>query len=359
VAAVTEELSVELERAALRQVRVTYGEYNYSLFKNQLRTPSFCWLEGTTELGAWRGTHRELGLARVLLTLHGWGVLVEVLKHEMAHQYVDEVLGAGAEGPHGPLFRSVCDERGIDARALGLPSARSGDTPEGRVLERVAKLLALAGSPNAHEAQAAMSAAQRLMLKYNIEALLASDSHHYHFRHLGTPSGRVAESQRILSTILSEHFFVEAIWVPVYRPREQKRGSVLEICGSPHNLELAEYVYAFLTRTAEQLWREHKKHRGISRNAHRRAFVTGVMTGFNKKLEAERGKNQQAGLVWRGDAALSGYFRRRHPHIRWSRPGGRYDRDSYHAGHEAGGKIVLRRGVSHGASSGPKLLGGG
>ena len=358
MAALTEELSVELERAALRQVRVTYTEYNDSLFKNQLRTPSFCWLDATAELGVWRGAHREIGLARLLLTVHGWGVLVEVLKHEMAHQYVDEVLGAGAEGPHGPLFRQVCDERGIDARPLGLPHARHEDTPEGRVLERVAKLLALAESPNAHEAQAAMSAAQRLILKYNIEALLSSDRHHYHFRHLGKPSGRTEESQRILSTILSEHFFVEAIWVPVYRPVEQKRGSVLEICGTPHNLELAEYVHAFLTRTAEQLWREHKKHNGIRRNAHRRAFVTGVMTGFSKKLESERGKNQEAGLVWQGDAELHGFFRRRHPHVRWARPTGRYDRDSYHAGREAGGKIVLRRGVSQGATGGPKLLPG-
>jgi len=354
----TEELSVELERAALRQVRVNYTEYNHSLFKNSLRTPSFCWLDSTTELGVWRSTHREIGLARVLLTVHGWGVLVEVLKHEMAHQYVDEVLGAGAEGPHGPLFRRVCDERGIDARSLGLPRAERGDTPEGRILERVAKLLALAESPNAHEAQAAMSAAQRLILKYNIEALLASDAHHYHFRHLGKPSGRVEESQRILSTILAEHFFVEAIWVPVYRPVEKKRGSVLEICGTLHNLELAEYVHAFLTRTAEQLWREHKKLHGIRRNAHRRAFVSGVMMGFSKKLESERGKNQEVGLVWQGDAELHGFFRRRHPHIRWARPAARHDRDSYHAGREAGGKIVLRRGVSQGASGGPKLLPG-
>lgn len=352
-----DELTVELERAALRQVRTSYGEYNHSLFNGQLKPPSFRWLDGAGELGSWRGQHRELVLAKMLLTHHGWGVLVEVLKHEMAHQYVQEVLGAN-EGPHGPLFQRVCDERGIDARALGLPKAQHADSPQGRVLERVAKLLALAESPNTHEAQAAMSAAQRLMLKYNIDALLGAD-HQYHFRHLGKASGRVEESQRILSTILSEHFFVEAIWVPVYRPLEQKRGSVLEICGSLHNLELAEYVHSFLTRTAEQLWKAHKKQHNIVKNAHRRAFVTGVMSGFSKKLEDERSKNQQEGLVWKGDPSLHGYFRRRHPHIRWSRQGGCYDRDSYRAGSEAGSRIVLRRGVSRGATGGPKLLGSG
>ncbi len=53
-------------------------------------------------------------------------------------------------------------------------------------------------------------------------------------------------SRARLSLILSRHFFVEAIWIPVYRPREGKRGSVLEICGSPDNVEIAEYVHGYL-----------------------------------------------------------------------------------------------------------------
>ena len=72
-------------------------------------------------------------------------MLVEVLKHEMAHQFVDEVLGVHDEPDHGPVFRQVCDERGIDARAAGAPDA---DRARDHVLDRIAKLLALAGSPN-------------------------------------------------------------------------------------------------------------------------------------------------------------------------------------------------------------------
>ena len=53
----------------------------------------------------------------------------------------------------------------------------------------------------------------------------------------------------ILAGILSDHFFVEVIWVPVWRPLDGKRGSVLEVCGSPANLELAEYVHAFVNHT--------------------------------------------------------------------------------------------------------------
>src|SRR4029077_4252276 len=120
------------------------------------------------------------------------------------------------------------------------------------VIERVARLLALAESPNQHEAEAAMAAAQRLMLKYNVELQQhACGARRYGFKHLGEPSGRVGESERILASILAKHFFVEVIWVPVYRPTEGKRGSVLEICGAPENLEMAEYAHAFLRHTAE------------------------------------------------------------------------------------------------------------
>jgi hypothetical protein len=352
-----DKLTQDLERASLHQVRRWFSELNASLFADCLRTPTFSLSDSKQKLGEWCAEHRELRLSRTLLIDHGWGVLVEVLKHEMAHQYVDEVLGGG-DSPHGQAFQAVCRERGIDAGALGVPTGLDdGDAPV-RVLERVAKLLALAESPNVHEAENAMSAAQRLMLKYNIDAALSPNQKRYSFRQLGKPTGRVQESERNLSIILDEHFFVEAIWVPVWRPLENKRGSVLEICGSLENLELAEYAYEYLTRTAERLWKEHKVQCGIRRDANRRAFLSGVMSGFAAKLSREKKKNEKEGLVWRGDGELSGYFRRRHPYIRTTRQGGRHDRDSYRAGHEAGGRIVLNRGVARGPSAPPRLLRG-
>jgi len=79
------------------------------------------------------------------------------LKHEMAHQFVHEVLGE-QEAPHGPAFRATCARLGIDQRAGGLPQpAQSAD--QRRLLERVHKLLALAQSDNQHEAEAAAAAA--------------------------------------------------------------------------------------------------------------------------------------------------------------------------------------------------------
>jgi hypothetical protein len=351
----TRELSAELERLALRAVRRSYDDLNGSLFRWQLRPPAFELVDVTTRLGRWNGENRVIELSPKLLTDHGWGTLVEVLKHEMAHQFVNEVLGVFDETDHGPVYRKVCEERGIDARAAGVPEASESPGRE-QVLDRIQKLLALAESQNEHEAQAAMSAAQRLMLKYNIENVLKGGAHAYGFRHLGVPSGRINESQRILASILNDFFFVEVIWVPVFRPLEGKRGSVLEVCGTRENLELAEYVHDFLTQTAERLWREYRARSGNRTSRDHLSYLSGVMFGFREKLIFERRKNESEGLVWVGDGALHEFFRGRHRHIRWSRSTQKRRTAAHFEGREAGRGIVLHRGFRAGAADGPPRL---
>jgi hypothetical protein len=152
------------------------------------------------------------------------------------------------------------------------------------------------------------------------------------------------------------HFFVEGIWIPVYRPLEAKRGSVLEICGSSANLAIAEYVHGFLHATAERLWRDHRKARGIRHNRDRRTFLAGVMVGFADKLARQDASSRSEGLVWVKDADLSGYFRRRHPYVRHVRHTGQRRTDAWAHGREAGRKIVLHKPVSSPTESRGRLL---
>src|SRR5688572_13926699 len=116
------ELSAELETLTLRAISAEHRELNSSLFGLRLSRPSFALSDAEGRLGQWIPASKTLELSRRLLTDMSWGTLVEVLKHEMAHQFVDEVLGV-FESAHGPAFRRVCAERGIDARASGAPAA--------------------------------------------------------------------------------------------------------------------------------------------------------------------------------------------------------------------------------------------
>ena len=352
----TERLSEELERASTHAILRTWEDLNGALFRFELRRPAVMLVDSNARLGLWNGALRVIEIARSLLLDHGWGVLVEVLKHEMAHQYVDEVLGQPDDAMHGAAFRRVCAERGIDASAAGVPAVREANSVDQHLLERIAKLLALAESSNEHEAQAAMSAAQRLMLKYNIDLAVSGRAPAHAFRHLGEPTGRVSEAQRILAGILGDHFFVQTIWVPVWRALAGKRGSVLEICGSLANLELADYVHTFLNVTAERLFREYRK-TASGKGAKRLTFVAGVMAGFRDRLDRERKKSKAEGLVWVGDPALEGFFRKRHPRIRWTRYAVGHGSEAYARGREAGAKIVLHRGISTNSSgAAPRLL---
>lgn len=349
-------LTTELEDACLRALLREWNGFNWSHFGRAL-SGVVMGLDNGERLGCWSREDRAIRISRRLVLEQPWGVVVEVLKHEMAHQYVEEVLLVTDETAHGPSFRAVCERLGIDARAAGLPVVAESGAGD-RVLARVAKLLALAGSPNVHEAELAMREAQRLMLMHNLDAARAGAARRYGFRHLGEPTGRVQLADRVLASILCTHFFVEAIWVSVYRPRAGTRGTVLEVCGTDENLALAEYVHGFLRHTAERLWREHKRREDIRSDRDRRSYLAGVMRGFRDKLDDERGEQRTGGLVWVGDADLRSYQAARHPRTRSVSHRRRTVAAAYGDGISAGRGIVLTRPLSSATGNAGRLLPG-
>jgi hypothetical protein len=345
-----------LEAALLRELASTWAELAHNHFRGALRAPAMALFSGGRRLGAWHRIDRTISLSRALIFQHPWGAVREVLKHEMAHQFVDEVLGVHDETAHGPAFAEVCRARGIDATAAGLPTG-TVETARGPnpVLRRIMRLLALAGSSNVHEAEAAMNEARRLMLLHNIDAAVAAGADGFSFRQVGAVKARSEASERILAGILGRHFFVSVIWVPSYLPLVGRRGHVLELCGTSANLDVAAYVHGFLGETAERLWRAHKRASGIRSDRERRRFLAGVMAGFDEKLAAGERQSQQEGLVCRADARREAYLRVRYPR-RSSRSAGTILRThAYERGREAGRRIELHRPVGDRAA-GPRLL---
>jgi Protein of unknown function (DUF2786)/SprT-like family len=338
-------LDGELEAAMLRELQVVWWQLTNTFFRGALRPPVFRLSDSRSRLGAWDRNARTIELSREMVLQTEWGQVIEVLKHEIAHQYAHEALEALDETAHGRAFLHACERMGIDPSASGMPEATGADSPAGKVLKRVADLLALAQSGNQHEAENATALAQRLMLKHNIAIAETPMRRRYGFRHVGAPKARHQESEHILAGILGDHFFVEAIWVPSYRPEDGMRASVLEICGTQENLEMASYVHAFLTDSAERLWREHKRAACIRNNRDRRGYISGVMEGFAMRLRKEQHKCADNGLVWVGDADLRGFHRRRHPLRRSVRLQGHGLSDARLHGRAAGKNIVLHRGV--------------
>jgi hypothetical protein len=348
------DLTAALEQALVRELRAAWRQLNDAHFRGGLLPPSLELVGTKSTLGRWVPATRALEISRALVIEQPWATTLEVLTHEMAHQYVHEVLGETSETPHGSAFRAACARLGIDARATGIPVG--APAAEEKMVERISRLLALAESPNRHEAEAAMAAAQRLMLRHNLEADRAHVARDYCYLHLGRPTGRVSEHERLVAMILGKHFFVDVIWIPVYRALEGRRGSVLEICGTRANTAIAEYVHGFLFEMGDRLWSEHKRSRAISSDRERRSYLAGVMTGFADKLDQQASKSRSEGLVWLRDGDLEAYFRRRHPHVRNVRYAGRRRTDAWARGREAGRSIVLHKPVSPAPTSRGKLL---
>jgi hypothetical protein len=347
-------LHVDLSAALLRELSDTWREFNANHFRGRLRPPVLALSEVGGRLGQWNSATRTLSIDRTLVWEKPWSVVREVLKHEIAHQFVDEALHIRDQTAHGPAFESVCARFGIDARATGMPAAvDDGGSP---VLRRIARLLALAESPNVHEAEAAMKTAQRLMLKHNIDAKVAAAKEGYAFVHVGVPRRRVDAAEHVLAGLLSRHFFVEAIWVPSYLPREGRSGRVLELCGTRSNLEVASYVHGFLLETGERLWREHKRNHRIDRDRERRRFLVGVMTGFQEKLKAGVAESRREGLVWVGDKGLEEFLHKRYPRRSGGAGIGVRLTEAYQHGRAAGRTIVLHKPVGETRARG-RLLG--
>jgi hypothetical protein len=356
-----EQLSAQLERLLVSKLWSWYQGNNLLRFGGRLVSPVLALSDATTHLGRWHCATRTLEISRPLVLERSWLEVQTVLEHEMAHQFVEEVLGVRHEPPHGETFRRVCAERGIDARAAGSPVPSDDRAPAGdteRILERIRKLLALAGSPNQHEAEIAMRKAHELMLRHNIESIGARVDRSYEVRHLGDPQKRGNRVVAAIAGLLSEFFFVKVIRVPVYMPRLGRPGSVYEIVGTHANVEMASHVYAFLLATAERLWSANRHDTRVRSGRDRLAYQAGVVGGFREKLLFERVDLKKTGLIWIGDRTLDGFYRARHPYITHRRRSVRWS-SAHAAGREAGRTVVLHKPVANGPSAAaPRLLRG-
>jgi hypothetical protein len=353
-------LSAKLEAALLRELRATYAYENDARFRDRLTPPLLALVDGETHLGRWIPATRTLELSRKLVLGAPWTSVIDVLLHEMAHQYVHEVLRVRDETAHGMTFRQVCRERGIDARAAGAPITDPTRAAEiDRVLDRIRKLLALAESPNQHEAETAMRTAHALMLRYNLDLAAAESTREFEVRFVGDPKRRRSRVEEEIIALLTELFFVKAIRIPVYLPAAGRHGSVYELSGTHANVEMAVHVFEFLLGTAGRLWTKNRHDARIRSGHDRLSYQAGVIRGFRDKLRAEREELRGTGIVWVPDAQLDAYYHARHPRISLRRRSILLD-GAHEAGREAGQKVVLHKPMGAGPSGGaPKRLGSG
>lgn len=357
-------MSHTVEREILFHIREAWRHVNYQAFSSQMRAPMFELIDQQGILGRWCPTRRMISIQRQLVMTSPWLDVVEVLKHEMAHQYIHEICGNVDEGPHGPTFQEICRERGICAATSG----KIEHSPEvERLLKKVEKLLSLAQSDNAHEAEVAAQRARELLARHHI-ALNQVDEESERWDHLGSsmnymqlgePKGRWYQYEYALVNLLTQHFFVSAVWVTAFDVKQLKSGRVAELCGRAEDLEIASYVYDFINTHLDFAWKTYRRQRGAKGIKTRLSFSLGLIQGFSTQLTREdtRLEPEERALVLKSSARAERFLEARHQHLRSRSSSGWSPSQDYFKGFEEGEQLRLRRGVhSQGQSHTPAQL---
>ena len=324
-------LSAALERSILHGLACEWECASWGLaeiYRNRLKKPLFRLETLTSRLGYWSETHGEIVLGRDLVLNHPWDSVREVLHHEMAHQLAGQALYPNpAEPPHGPTFQEACRLLRANPKASGryetLHERLARDTlnAEDRILLRVQKLMALAGSHNRHEAEAAMFKAHELMRKHHIDQLTRKTQRDFVSIFIGAPALRHFRESYELAFLLQEFYFVQGLWVPAYVVEKEKMGRVLEISGTLRNVRIAGYVYDYVCRFIDCEWDSYRRQNRITRGRCRKTdFAVGVVRGFKSKLASRQNGESQAAtshaLVELKDCRLDAYMRYRYPSVR-------------------------------------------
>lgn len=206
------------------------------------------------------------------------------------------------------------------------------------IIRRVQRLLALANSSNQHEAETAARKASELMIKYNLTLQETKASLDYTDDALDLGSREPTEAKYIYP-ILIEHFRVGLV-----KSRKNRR-TVITILGTPENVEVAKYVFEFLSRTFRKLWEIDS---ACFLADHKQSYYSGLRTGLNEKLrETKRNVEQETGLVLVKDNGITKYMNQKFNNLRAGRRNYNYtgDQASRATGIDRGRNINIARGI--------------
>ncbi|UCE06210.1 MAG: DUF2786 domain-containing protein [bacterium] len=362
------EIQEELERRILHGLSCEWETALWVLKpadKVLLRKPLISIRNLKSKLGYWSGEKKELCLSRDLVLNHPWDSVREVFLHEMAHQFAEQVMGAYNDPPHGSKFQRACYLLRANPRASGTSkplweriSDESLDEKD-KLIQRVKKLLALAQSQNRHEAEAAMLKAHELIAKYNLNLYASHQNRNYISVFVGNPALRHPREEYHLAHLLQDFYFVQGLWVSAYVLAKGKLGRVLEISGTPQNIKIASYVYAFVKHFINSQWQTFNQDKGLNRYR-KTDFAVGIIEGFCSKLETKRlikeGKNEKFAVLKIEDPLLNKYVAYKYPYTTTFRGQvSSQDENILKAGKRIGRKLIISKGIAGKVRSG-KLL---
>ncbi len=358
---------INLQRAWISQLHREHESVCWN-YKIDLPKPIIEISNSKTQWGSWDIDFRTMKVAANLIKEHPWDVTVNVLKHEMAHQIVSDLFSR-LDG-HGDLFQTACTMIGVPEGFRGskgdIPRKivdfrnQEIDSDNGRVFEKVRKLLSLAQSKNENEAFFAMKKANELIEKYNIDRIEQDKASKYVNAIINHKKKRIENYQRRICLILKDHFFVEVVYSYLYDANDCQTYRTIELLGTVENVLIAEYVYYFLLNQLESLWKVLQLKKGNRGARNKRSYWLGVLKGFSDKLDQQArsrkkgydpddsGTKTTSALICAEDKMLEQFKGMRFPRLySYRSQGATIDPLTYQTGIRDGKRLNIHKGIKH------------
>ena len=261
-----------------------------------LTTPTINISSGESNLGWWNSKTKTISISSHLIKTEVWDLVLEVLKHEMAHQYVFEFYDDA--DIHGKYFKLACKKLGVHPAFI----AGGKDYPEKlqnfkgklpadakKMLRKVEKLMALGQSANQAEAQSASRKANYLLNKYNLQRINSGDDNpDIKYLTICHKKKRIESIQRALLSILKNYYYVNCLTSYTYHAQDDTVYKSIVLVGKEEALKVAEYAYHFLIDAGQNLWQNFKKQKNGKRGD-KLSFDMGFIAGIehNHKMMFE------------------------------------------------------------------------
>lgn len=325
----------------------------------------------------WHKSTRTIDFSLRLLKQFEWDAVIHVMRHETAHQIVDELFAIQGK-PHGEAWKTACKIVNIDPSVTESQFSLAkfkGDNDSSPIVDKIRKILIHGNDTGIsnEESQVFLNKAQELMIKHNVtmQHIQGIDSPvWYNVR----PVGPLVSGHRTwlgqIAYLVATFYNVQSIWLSHYC---QDKGYMkrIEFFGTNDNLDVAEYVFHALLTQAEYLYEEYKDEQQKiayiqqhdpsyvpsyrdKRRISKRAFMQGLVSGYRSKLGKSKTVildkvtfNDKA-LISRSDKLLKEEFDKKYNcrSLNYGSSRGK----GYNEGHKAGSNLSLAQGLNRASS---------
>jgi hypothetical protein len=312
-------------------------------FKHMLYPIHLVCFETKDKLGFFDFTNYRIGIHKFFVTHINQIDLKNVLRHELAHYYAYLVYGRDIDA-HGVEFRSICKQFtwGEEVYLSQFkPEIEEKIHANLKMVEKIKKLLNLAQSSNAHEAELATTKANQLLVQYHLETVSHGVEKTYFLKQVLSSKVKSGKLYAIYEILTS--FMVQPVM------NHTKNGIVLEVTGGATEVELADYVANFLDHELDFIWKqaqkEDKRLKGMkAKNSFYRSLAAGYLAKIKESHSTLNSTQSKALVAISQDLEIASQAF----YGRFSRSYSRHSVDLHASaqGEKAGRNLNIKKGVS-------------